>query len=326
MVPTGFFKDPDIMNLKNKEAQLLLIGRILFADDEGREVAYAPLLARELDASAESIEQGLQDLAANDLIVLYQVGRHRYYGLTKWWQWQNIPPSKRVPSKNPAPPDPLQPSASEGCSESLQERSENLQGRSESLQECSKTLQGRSEMAAQYRVVEERLEEESGGEEGEKQQLPPNVVTFRTSHTTGGGTEEETPEKTPVSESTQQLARILKLSPSEGLQRLIEDYRDDPHLSLLGEADAAREWIDDPKRNRKHQQMSLAFFRRWLRREQEEALNRQKQREQQSATGTTGPGKGTAAPPARNSLMNLAAQYHQQTTHQGSTEKEIQHG
>ncbi|MBO0790016.1 MAG: hypothetical protein J2P36_03585, partial [Ktedonobacteraceae bacterium] len=41
----------------------------------------------------------------------------------------------------------------------------------------------------------------------------------------------------------------------------------DPAISLLGQADAAREWIDDRHRNHHQRQMSPAFFRRWLNRE-----------------------------------------------------------
>lgn len=40
-------------------------------------------------------------------------------------------------------------------------------------------------------------------------------------------------------------------------------------LALLGEADAARKWIEDATCNRQHKPMSVAFFRRWLKREQE---------------------------------------------------------
>ena len=40
-------------------------------------------------------------------------------------------------------------------------------------------------------------------------------------------------------------------------------------MSLFGEADAAREWIEDRQRNRKQQRLTPAFFRRWLKREQE---------------------------------------------------------
>ncbi len=84
MVPTNFFKDPDIMNLGSKDTQLILVGLILDADDEGRGVAHAQILGREMDYPPETIEHALQDLADNDLLALYQAGRHRYYSLPRW--------------------------------------------------------------------------------------------------------------------------------------------------------------------------------------------------------------------------------------------------
>jgi hypothetical protein len=56
---------------------------------------------------------------------------------------------------------------------------------------------------------------------------------------------------------------------SRGLQRVVADYLGDSSLSLLGEADAARDWIDDPRRNRKRVPLTPVFFRRWLKREHE---------------------------------------------------------
>jgi hypothetical protein len=77
--------------------------------------------------------------------------------------------------------------------------------------------------------------------------------------------------ESPMDEATQQVAAILKIAVTEGLARVVADYLGDPSLSLLGEADAAREWIDDPRRNRKRQQLTPAFYRRWLKREHETA-------------------------------------------------------
>ena len=70
------------------------------------ELAHADLLGREMNYSSEQIETALQELVANDLLLLYHVGRHRYYSLTRWQQWQTIHPSKLVPSKYPAPTAP----------------------------------------------------------------------------------------------------------------------------------------------------------------------------------------------------------------------------
>src|SRR5437764_9890572 len=80
-LPTRFFKDPDVMNV-GKDTQLILVGLVLLADDEGRELAHPKLLSREIDYPPEQIESSLRELADNDLLLLYQVGRHRYYSLT----------------------------------------------------------------------------------------------------------------------------------------------------------------------------------------------------------------------------------------------------
>src|SRR5882724_4066844 len=90
MIPTKFFKDPDIMALSGKDTQLILVGLVLLADDEGREVAHTGLLARELDYAPEIIEHALSDLVANNLLVLYQAGRHRYFFVTRWNEWQTL--------------------------------------------------------------------------------------------------------------------------------------------------------------------------------------------------------------------------------------------
>src|SRR5512142_2379075 len=103
-LPTRFFKDADIMNV-SKYAQLILVGLVLLADDEGRELAHPRLLSREIDYPPEQIESALQELVENDLIVLYKVGRHCYYSLTRWNQWQSISSQKMTPSKYPAPPE-----------------------------------------------------------------------------------------------------------------------------------------------------------------------------------------------------------------------------
>ena len=103
-LPTRFFKDADIMNV-SKDAQLILVGLVLLADDEGRELAHPRLLSREIDYPPEQIEAALQELVENDLVVLYQAGKHRYYSLTRWNQWQSLSSQKITLSKYPAPPE-----------------------------------------------------------------------------------------------------------------------------------------------------------------------------------------------------------------------------
>jgi hypothetical protein len=104
MISTRFFKDPDILNLRSRDTQLILVGLVLAADDEGREVAHAGILGREMDYPAEQMEAALLELAANDLLVLYQVGKHRYYQLSRAIRgWQTLG-GRTTPSRYPAPP------------------------------------------------------------------------------------------------------------------------------------------------------------------------------------------------------------------------------
>ncbi len=78
------------------------------------------------------------------------------------------------------------------------------------------------------------------------------------------------PTSSPLSAAqVQQVAEILHVPVTGALTRLVTEYTSLGSLALLGEADAAREWIDDETRNRGHKAMTVAFFRRWLKREQE---------------------------------------------------------
>ncbi len=111
---------------------------------------------------------------------------------------------------------------------------------------------------------------------------------------------------------TSQVAHTLKMPETAALTHIIEEYRRVPGLSLLGEADMAREWIDDRHRNRANKRMTPAFFRRWLRREQQALL------QQQAAPPVDGQLHHTTASASRpatssayRSLMHLETEYQQ---------------
>ncbi|MBO0782921.1 MAG: hypothetical protein J2P37_29250, partial [Ktedonobacteraceae bacterium] len=89
-----------------------------------------------------------------------------------------------------------------------------------------------------------------------------------------------------ISQKTCQVAQILHLPLSGALRRVVADYGSDESLSLLGEADAAREWIEDRHRNRKGHAMTPAFFRRWLGREQANIQARQQAHHQDRTSQT----------------------------------------
>ena len=112
-LPTSFFKDPDVMSLSSGDVRLILVGLVLNADDEGRGLAHARILGRELDYPPEVIDAALEEMEACDLVQCYQVARHRYYSLCRWHDWQTL--SKPTLSRFPAPP--LLPSSAEALGE-----------------------------------------------------------------------------------------------------------------------------------------------------------------------------------------------------------------
>jgi len=91
-----------------------------------------------------------------------------------------------------------------------------------------------------------------------------------------------------------ELAAILRLPRTPELRRLVEEYAAVPDLSLLGEADAAREWLANPKRNSQKQTMSLGFFRNWLKREVA-ALREQEVRREQAKLAAAAQGAPSAS-------------------------------
>lgn len=316
MVPTRFFKDPDIMNLSSKDTQLILIGLILAADDEGREVAHAGLLGREMDYPTEQVEAALQDLANNDLLLLYQVGKHRYYQLTRWNQWQTLG-GRTTPSRYPAPPASLYP---DGTDEKFSTSDDEGKTQGDVGENSGKHRGNSQHFPNQFNITESNLSEDEGEENSRDEQPTPEdhahkVVPFPASRASVGDVsfqEIQTPLGTDVPALVQRVARILRLPVTEALTRVISEYAPVAALSLLGEADAAREWIENPQRNHKRKSMSPAFFRNWLKREMDALEQRQtalQQAVQAQATGTSGTPASTSAPPTGHhppSLMHLA--------------------
>lgn len=301
-IPTTFFSDPDVVELSMPE-QLILIGLVLDADDSGRGVAHATILGRKLGIGAEQIESALDTLQRFDFIQCYQTERHRYYWLCRWDEWQSL--SKPTPSKYPAPP------STSSADEDTQEQGgvfHHPLGNPGKPRETQTEEEGEEEQNPN----EKRIEDDGEG----VHQAPPNVVHFPALHTTSTASDDNA---LVLEQKTRQVAAILKLTVNDALTRIVAEYHADPTLSLLGEADGAREWIEDRQRNKKGQRMSPAFFRRWLKREHEDALRRQAPQSTAAlqATGTsgvTGTERAGSSPrpvlPA--SLMHLQQHYQRQ--------------
>jgi hypothetical protein len=286
MLPTNYFKDPDVMSLSNGDVRLILIGLVLTADDYGRGLAHTQILGRELDYTPQQIEDALVELEQGDLVQCYQVGKHRFYALRRWEEWQTL--SKRSPSKYPVPP-----SSDHAVSHDHQYIPEDAEKISENSGKSLQSIETNGITEKIFTEGEGEGEQEQEGEEKQsegKGDSPPKIVTFPTTHIGANAAFTNSPVR--ILEVTQQVATILNLTVTDALTRTVTEYLDDPSVSLLGEADAAREWVDDPLRNRRGQRLTPAFFRRWLQREREAYEIRRGSIEsgQQRATGTLGGG------------------------------------
>jgi hypothetical protein len=259
LVPTNYFRDPDVMSLSSGDVRLILVGLVLQADDYGRGLAHPAILGRDLDYPAATIEAALAELERAELLQCYQQGKHRYFVISRWEDWQKL--TKRTPSHYPAPPM-RETAASTEHPEIAQLSPENPGNAGFSQDFPGKSWESSPESESESESNENRIEDEG------EARSPLNVVPFPAARADNAVDAAVLTEK-KVREASKQVAAILRVPVSDGLQRVVVDYLGDHSVSLLGEADAAREWIDDPKRNRKQQQLTPAFFRRWLKRELE---------------------------------------------------------
>jgi hypothetical protein len=303
-IPTAWMTDPDYMELES-DVQVILLMLILTADDEGRGQAHTGMLSRHFNKPAQCIEDALTTLASLELVACYVVGRHRYYQLLRWGDWQTL--SKPTPSRFPAPPPQFIPSGALCPRESLENPG-------------SSPGEGEGERKGKRRehTMEQRTEE-----------LPPGITRFpplpspsasfdgscalTLAHQTAPqGVVSPSPAVPEACDAPiQQLARILHLPITDALTRLVAEYATLGSLALLGEADAAREWIDDPARNQRHTHMTVAFFRRWLKRGQDRLERRLAA--QPALSGSAGPlvvRDRTSAPCFRSEGSHLPSLMH----------------
>lgn len=91
--------------------------------------------------------------------------------------------------------------------------------------------------------------------------VPTNVLPFPTIG------DDPVSEQEVLEVTTNTVAQTLQLPVTVALTQIVHEFFGSSMLSIVGEAIEAREWIDDPRRNRTNKEMTLAFFRRWLKRE-----------------------------------------------------------
>jgi hypothetical protein len=266
-LPTDLLTDPDYIEL-DSHTQVILVMLVLTADDEGRGRAHTGMLARHFNKTPKQVEQAFAELADLEFVTRYTVGRHQYYQLLRWGEWQTL--SKPTRSHFPAPPI-----AAQSACESLAEASRETQ---ESPGEF--WLEGEGEGKGKRREQNPEGKEESASVDRRTVPiLSPSSASAACSeklrdHSSGAESPVFPASPEPGSISVQQVARILQLPITEALTHVVTEYSALGEFALLGEADAAREWIDDPKRNQNQKPMTVAFFRRWLKREQESSEQR----------------------------------------------------
>jgi len=251
LIPTSYFRDPDVMSLSSGDGRLILVGMVLGADDWGRGLAHPVILGRDLDYPPQVIEATLAELEEAGLILCYQAGKHRYYVLTRWDEWQKLPEARRTPSRIPAPPLPEAAGASSPDFPDFPR---------ENLGNAGNPGENPPESESNQNPSRIRIEDEEA-------QPPPNVLPFPAAR--ADAADVAVFSQKVVLEVAKQVAAILNLPVTDDLARVVADYLGRPGLSLLGEADAAAEWLADTQRNRKGQRASPAFFRRWVKRETE---------------------------------------------------------
>lgn len=283
-IPTDLLSDPDYMEL-DSDTQVILLMLVLTADDEGRGRAHTGMLARHFNKPLERIEHALAQLSELELVTCYIVGRHHYYQLLRWWDWQTL--SKPTPSRFPLPPAKAQPNASAPCSprETQETPGESWpEGEGKGRETEQKQEAGSDLPAGITRFPSLPSSAESFSSSG---RLSSPALTLPTVREAPWSSQPDGSCSSTL--SVQQIATILHLPVTEALTRVVTEYTIFGTLALQGCADAAREWIDDPTRNQGQKRMSVAFFRRWLDREQDTIAVRQHAREQQ-ATRWLAPG------------------------------------
>ena len=308
-IPTRLFWDPAFSDLDG-ETQSVFIGLTLEADDYGRGLCHTGNLSRALNKRASIITEALDRLEATGLITRYQVDTHTCYQHQKWDEWQRL--DKRTPSQYPPPPG----------QENLEEAGQSTPTEAPGI---SRDFPGK------VPLEEEGEEEENKNRkrtEAEEIRRLAKVIPLPTSHSGGGG--EAVLDEKRVGSITSQVATILQLPVSPALRRVVADFLGYSNLSLPGEADAAREYIDNPQRNHRGKAMTPAFYRSWLKRERDQAkastgTDGKSGRETvpRTPTNQTSNARTSAPGKAGQSLMGLANQYQDRPS--SPTERTIYH-
>lgn len=104
MLDSGIWRNEKFAEMPDK-AQLLMIGLISCADDQGRFKAHAGLLSSTIfpysGVPPALIQEYLELIERNGAIILYKVDGKQYAQLSNWWEYQSL--QFASPSDHPAP-------------------------------------------------------------------------------------------------------------------------------------------------------------------------------------------------------------------------------
>lgn len=241
-LPTKLFFDPCFMGLSSDTIRLIWIGLVLDADDYGRGEAYPDILGRKFGQASSDVEQAMRELETQGLLQCYQVEGRRYYWLPDWNKLQTL--SKPTASEFPsAPGDMTTP--------------QNPQGNSGDFRKTP--LEGEEEGEKESRIEEVVLLS--------RVQRGDNAANATTTSSVGGSNNysDITNHPTDTSALAKSVAKLLRLPLTPDLKQVVEEYTG--KVSVSTAAHQARDYIDDPKRNKRQKEMSVSYFRDWLERE-----------------------------------------------------------
>jgi hypothetical protein len=242
-IPTKLFFDPDFMSLSSNTIRLIWIGLVLDADDYGRGEAHTDILGRKFGQAISDIEQAMRELETQGLLQCYEVEGRRYYWLPDWNKLQTL--SKPTPSEfPPAPGDMTTP--------------QNPQGNSGDARETS--LEGEGEGEKESRIEDEVVL--NRGNRGDSAATTSGYAAMSMSNSYTDITNHPTDTPPALAES---VAKVLRLPLTPDLKQVVEEYTG--KVSVSTAAHRARDYIDDPKRNKRQKEMSVSYFRNWLERE-----------------------------------------------------------
>lgn len=107
MLDPSFWSDADV-GLLSRDERLFFLGLVSHSDDEGRGEASPEFLRRAIfgydsDVTVQMVDEWLKDIAAKIRgLVLYDVGKRRYFWLSHWRRYQKV--NRPTPSCLPPPP------------------------------------------------------------------------------------------------------------------------------------------------------------------------------------------------------------------------------